>query len=43
LKVLVTAVREEKDIKRIQIGKKFIIADSMILHKEMLKMPPKNY
>ena len=47
LEVLVTAIREEKEIKGIQIGKeevKFsLFADDMILYIETLKIPPENY
>ena len=47
LKVLTTAVREEKEIKGIQIGKeegKFsLFADDMILYIKTLKTPPENY
>ena len=47
LKVLTTAVREEKEIKGIQIGKeegKFsLFADDMILYIKTLKTPPEIY
>ena len=47
LEVLATAIREEKEIKGIQIGKKEVkcslFADDMILYIETLKPPPENY
>ena len=47
LEVLATAIREEKQIKRIQIGKeevKFsLFADDMILYIETLKIVSENY
>ena len=47
LDVLATAIREEKEIKGIQIGKEEVklslFADPMILHKENPKEPPENY
>ena len=47
LEVLATAVREEKEIKRIPIGKEegnlSLFADDMILYIENLKMLPENY
>ena len=46
LEVLVMAVREEKEIKGIQIGKEVklsLLADDMILYTETLKTPAENY
>ena len=47
LEVLAIAIREEKEIKGIQIGKeegKFsLFADDMILYIKTLKTPPENY
>ena len=47
LEVLATAIREEKEIKGIQIGKEVklsLFVDDMILFiKKILKMPPENY
>ena len=46
LEVLATAIREEKEIKGIQIGKEVklsLFADDMILYIEILKTPPENY
>ena len=47
LEVLATEIREEKEIKGIQIGKKEVkcslFADDMILYIETLKPPPENY
>ena len=47
LEVLATAIREEKDIKGIQIGKeevKFsLFADDMILYIETIKILSENY
>ena len=45
LEVLATAIREEKEIKGIQIGKEEVklFADDMILYIENLKTPPENY
>ena len=47
LEVLATAIREEKEIKGIQIGKEEVklslFADDMILYIENTKMPPENY
>ena len=47
LEVLATAIREEKEIKGIQIGKEEVkcslFADDMILYIETLKPPPENY
>ena len=47
LKVLDTAIREEKEIKGIQIGleeeKLSLFADDMILYIENPKTPPENY
>ena len=47
LEVLATAIREEKDIKGIQIGKEEVklslFANDMILYIETLKTPPENY
>jgi len=46
LEVFATAIRAEKEIKGIQIGKevKFsLFADDMILYIETLKTPPENY
>ena len=47
LKVLATAVREEKGIKGIQIGKEEVklslFADDMILYIKTLNTPPENY
>ena len=41
------AIREEKEIKGIQIGKKEVklslFADDMIQYRENLKMPPGNF
>ena len=47
LEVLATAIREEKEINVIQIGKEDItlslFADDMILYIENPKTPPENY
>ena len=47
LEVLATAIREEKEIKGIQIGKEEVklslFADDMILYIQNAKMPPENY
>ena len=46
LEVLAMTIREEIEIKRIQIGeevKQSLFADDMILHTENLKMLPENY
>jgi len=46
LYVLATAIREEKEIIGIQIGKKVklsLFADDMILYIENPKTPPENY
>ena len=47
LEALATAIREEKEIKGIQIGKKEVklslFADDMIQYRENLKMPPGNF
>ena len=47
LEVLAMAIREEKEIKGIQIGKEEVklslFADDMILYLENPKMPPENY
>ena len=46
LDVLATAIREEKEIKGIQIGKEVklsLFADDMILYIENLKISPENY
>ena len=48
LEVLATAIKAEKEIKGIQIGKEEVIlslfADDMILYiKKTLKTPPENY
>ena len=47
LEVLATAIREEKEIKGIQIGKEegklSLFADDMILYIKTLKTPPENY
>ena len=46
LEVLATAIREEKEIKGIQIGKAVklsLFTDDMILYRKILKTPPKNY
>ena len=47
LEVLATAIRAQKEIKGIQIGKEEIklslFADDMILYIETLKTPPENY
>ena len=47
LEVLATAIREQKEIKGIQIGKEEVklslFADDMILYIENLKMLPENY
>ena len=46
LEVLATAIREEKEIKGIQIGKEVklsLFADEMILYTETLKTLPENY
>ena len=47
LEVLATAIREEKEIKGLQIGKEEVklslFADDMILYKKTLKTPPENY
>ena len=47
LEVLATAIREEKEIKVIQVGKEEVklslFADDLILYIEILKMPPENY
>ena len=47
LEVLATAIREEKEIKGIQIGKEEVklslFADDMILYIENPKTPPENY
>ena len=46
LEVLATTIREEKEIKGIQIGKEVklsLFADDMILYMETLKTPPENY
>ena len=45
LEVLLMAIREEKEIKEIQIGKEVklsLFADDMILYIKILKMPPEN-
>jgi hypothetical protein len=46
LEFLATAIRKEKEIKRIQIRKEedkiFLFADAMILDLMALKTPPKN-
>jgi len=45
LEVLTTAMRKEKEIKEIQLGKEVklsLFADDMILYIENPKMPPKN-
>ena len=47
LEVLAIAIRTEKEIKGIQIGKEEVklslFADDMILYMENLKTPPENY
>ena len=47
LEVLATAIREEKEIKGIQIGKEEVklslFAGDMILYIKILKMLPENY
>ena len=47
LEVLATAIREEKEIKVIQVGKEEVklslFADDLILYIEILKMTPENY
>ena len=46
LEVLATAIREEKEIKGIQIGKEVklsLFADDLILYIENPKTPPENY
>ena len=47
LEVLATAIRAEKEIKGIQIGKEEVklslYADDMILYMKTLKTPPENY
>ena len=47
LEVLAIAIRKEKEITGIQIGKEEVklslFADDMILHIENPKMPPENY
>ena len=47
LEVLAIAIREEKEIKGIQIGKEKVklslFADDMILYMRILKMLPENY
>ena len=47
MEVLVTAIREEKEIKGIQIGKEEVklslFADDMILYIDNLRMLPENY
>ena len=46
LEVLATAIREEKEIKGIQIGKEVklsLFADDMIHYIKPLKTPPENY
>ena len=47
LEVLATAIRKEKEMKGIQIGKEEVklslFADDMILYIENPKMPPENY
>ena len=47
LEVLATAIREEKEMKRIQTGKEEVklslFADDMILCIEIPKTPPENY
>ena len=47
LEVLATAIRREKEIKRIQIGKEeaklSLSADDMIAYTENLQTPPKKY
>ena len=47
LEVLATAIREEKEIKGIQIGKEevklSVFADDMIHYIKPLKTPPENY
>ena len=47
LEVLATAIRQEKEIKGIQIGREEVklslFADDMILYRENLKSPPQNY
>ena len=46
LEVLATTIREEKEIKGIQIGneklKLSLLADDMMLYIDILKMPPEN-
>ena len=46
LEVLATAIRKEKEIQGIQIGKEVkltLFADDMILYIEIIKTPPENY
>ena len=46
LEVLATAIRAEKEIKGMKIGKEAklsLFADDMILYIETLKTPPENY
>ena len=47
LEVVATAIRAEKEIKGIQVGKEEVrlslFADDMTLHLENLKTPPENY
>ena len=47
LEILATAIRAEKEIKGIQIGKEEVklslFADDMILYIKTLKIPPENY
>ena len=46
LEILATAIREEKEMKEIQIGKEVklsLLADDMILYTETLKTPAENY
>ena len=47
LEVLATAIRQEKEIKGILIGKEetklSLFADDMIVYREILWTPPKNY
>ena len=46
LEVLAMAIREEREIKGIHIGKEVklpLFADDMILYMRILKMPPENY
>ena len=47
LEVLATAIRQDKEIQGIQIGKEEVklslFADDMILYIKTLKTPPQNY